>query len=42
MLARPENQKEDLLESLSKESEEKKSKIEEVKEKLGMSLEEKK
>ena len=36
---RPEGEKEDLLESLSKESDEKKSKIEEVKEKLGMSLE---
>lgn len=36
---RPEGKKEDLLESLSKESDEKKSKIEEVKEKLGMSLE---
>lgn len=36
---RPEGEKEDFIESLSKESEEKKSKIEEVKEKLGMSLE---
>ena len=36
---RPEGEKQDLLESLSKDSDEKKSKIEEVKEKLGMSLE---
>ena len=34
-----EGEKQDLLESLSKDSDEKKSKIEEVKEKLGMSLE---
>lgn len=37
---RPEGEKEDFLESMNKESKEKQSKIEEVKEKLGMSLEE--
>lgn len=37
---RPEGEKEDFLESMSKESKEKQSKIEEVKEKLRMSLEE--
>tara|TARA_Y100000591_G_C21853056_1_gene712940 strand:+ start:5787 stop:8036 length:2250 start_codon:yes stop_codon:yes gene_type:complete len=37
---RPEGEKEDFLESMSKRQEDKKSKIEEVKEKLGMSIEE--
>lgn len=36
---RPEGEKQDLLETLSKDSDEKKSKIEEIKDKLGMSLE---